>query len=206
MFKSTGIVQQLSEPQELKDLLNYKPIDLSDAADDLWRAALNLEDDNGLYSAFQNVQIARSQVRGETNMLDGISNVNSKKLSKAEKKKKAGSAPSSQMALVKEEEEEDKVMMSLLERTARRERILKRCIDKLMGTPQQSLMLSALVQDPVIQELKKGAINKFLAWLKEYPDNFHVTPIDGSTMYRVTLLSAEVPDKHKKRNFQTMTY
>lgn len=162
MFLTSGSL--CAKPEEEVEAVHKEPVDLADAADDLWRAALNLEDDNGMYNAFAKVQVARSQVRGEGSLLDGLASKIDPKLSKTEKKKRNEDIAAGKIPAPKPEDN-DNNGMSLAERQLRRERIHKRTIEKLMQTPQQSLMLSALVADSVIMELKRGAINKFLAFL-----------------------------------------
>lgn len=147
-------------------------LDLNEAADELWRACLNLEDDAGLYGAYQKMTTARSQAKRELGM-------------------------------------EGNQGGKVIEKDQRRRRVLQRVIEMLVIAPDRSLNLSIIVQDPQVQELKKGAVSRFLAFLKEYAENFEVIAVENGTQYKVTLINPSLrsppvnhppPNKRHKKN------
>jgi len=159
----------------------HKKVDLAEAADQLWRAALNLENDTDLYKSFEKVQIAQAQERGETPLIQP----------QLEQKK-----PKKEVKMeIDDGTADDTSNMNLqdAERINRRKQILHRIFEKLRVAPGKQLFLCAIVQDPLIRDLKKGAVSKFLHWLQEFPNNFDVMQIDGGSQYRITLLSEQMP-------------
>jgi len=175
----TASAKPVPEQKTTTDVLKPgKKIDLSEAADELWRACINLEDDAGLYGAFQKVQASRAQIRGDSGL--NISLDPSK-------------IAQSLVGTAVDADFDKTVKLSESDILHRRQQILARCFEILKMAPGKSLMLSVLVGDTAIRELKKGAVSKFLHWMQEFPANFAVTPEADGSQYKVTLISDVMP-------------
>eukprot|EP00397_Hematodinium_sp_SG-2012_P029787 GEMP01031498.1.p1 GENE.GEMP01031498.1~~GEMP01031498.1.p1 ORF type:complete len:316 (+),score=86.48 GEMP01031498.1:52-999(+) len=174
--------------EDLSKIKEKKPVDLTTAADDLWRCALNLDNDAELKAAYKAVEQARQHVRGEDGIAppmhpngapwSGQPQQNSKKGGPANQKK-GGSIGG--------------INLSDQERCTRKEKILHRCVEILTRCPNQTKQMCLLVSDPSIRELKKGAISKFLTFLQDFPKMFKIVNVEGTPQYNITLLDRQVP-------------
>jgi len=79
------------------------------------------------------------------------------------------------------------------EKTQKRQQILTIIFEILNAVPDKTVMLNTITQDARIRELKKGQVPKFLSWLQGFPANFVITPNEGTSEFRITLLSDTMP-------------
>lgn len=166
-----------------------KPLDLTEAADNLWKCALNLDNDADLKAAYKAIETARKHVRGE----DGIAPLHhpngvpwSGLPPPNPKKAKARAAKGIVVPA-------GPINLSDTERCTRQEKILHRIVEILTKCPNQTKNMCLLVSDPSIRELKRGAVSKFLAFLQEFPKMFRIVNVEGTPQYNITLLDRHVP-------------
>lgn len=167
-----------------------KPLDLTEAADNLWKCALNLEDKSEaeLKAAYKAIEAARKHVRGEDGIAplhhpngvpwSGLPPPNPKK---AKARAKGMGIPVGPINLTDQE------------RCTRKEKILHRIVEILTRCPNQTKNMCLLVSDPSIRELKRGAVSKFLSFLQEFPKMFRIVNVEGTPQYNITLLDRHVP-------------
>lgn len=154
-----------------------QPIDLAEAAAELMRLCYILEDDASCEAAFQRVQIARKQKRGES-------------ITPGKKKSKSAN---SNAPIFNPDVPGEVLDFNHLTREQKCIEILNRVFEKLKNSPNQTLMLNMVTQDDAIRELKKSAVMSFVNWFKTFPENFLIENVDGTTEFQITLLSDVMP-------------
>jgi len=157
-----------------------KPMDLTDAADLLWRSTLNLGNDADFKAAFKAIETARKHVRSNEGLLPPSKQVQQNTNTVPAPRKKANYA--------------GPLNIGDCERATRRQHILRRIVDILSQSPNQTKNMCLLVSDPTIRELKKGAVSKFLSFLQEFPRMLKIVQVEGIPQYNVTLLDSTIPD------------
>jgi len=152
---------------------NKKGMDLTEAADDLWNACIDLSLDNeaGLFAAFSRVQGCRQEARQNPIAQDHIAKIKATQLKGSKKT-------------------EGLIHLNNEEREERRQKTLEKVIELLQQAEGKQMALNLLVGNPLIRDMKKGAISKFMSWLNTFPALFDVTPIDNSPQFRVTYIGA----------------
>jgi len=155
-----------------------QPIDLAEATAELTRLCYILEDDASCETAFQRVQIARKQKRGE----------------RITPKKKSKSAANNN-PIPNPHVPGEVYNFSHLTREQKCIEILNRVFEKLKSSPNNTQMLNAITQDDAIRELKKQAVMSFVNWFKSFPENFLIENVAGTTEFQITLLSDVMPSQ-----------
>merc|ERR1712112_773363 len=159
------------EEPEVVQLSEAKPMDLTEAADIVWQASLNLVNDAELKAAFKLLENARKALKEAPKPVQNPPRSG----------KKPGKKPAA-------------LNIGESERAHRKMRILYRIVEILERSPGQTKNMCLILSDPTIRELKKGVVSKFLAFLQEFPKMMKITQVEGIPQYSVTLLDNHVPD------------
>lgn len=151
---------------------------LQSAADNLWRACLDLDDESGFYSAFSQANICRMNLKGSHFPYS--------------------TAPMNQQ-IQQGKKTKEPINFTVEEREQRRQEILETVIDRLSNAENNTMALNKLAQDPKIAPMKKGAISKFMAWIQEFPHLFTTAPIPDSPQFSITLIGTDTNQPPAKR-------
>jgi len=169
-FAPEGDLIDVEEP-EVVQLSEAKPMDLTEAADIVWQASLNLVNDAELKAAFKLLENARKALKEAPKPVQNPPRSG----------KKPGKKPAA-------------LNIGESERAHRKMRILYRIVEILERSPGQTKNMCLILSDPTIRELKKGVVSKFLSFLQEFPKMMKITQVEGIPQYSVTLLDNHVPD------------
>jgi len=179
-----SMLNEVVDEQEIIEVREAKPMDLMDAADQLWQCALNLDNDAEFKAAYKVLEAARKNVRAAEGMATPSKSLQQNP--NVQNPPRSGRHPRDGGPVIGEDERQTKKMQ-----------ILHRIVELLERSPGQNKNMCLILMDPTIRELKRGVVSRFLQFLQEFPKLFRIVQVEGIPQYDITLLDNTVPDLRK---------